>query len=87
MPEVKVTVTHEAGLHARPASEFVKIAKTFSATVNVLFDGRKANAKSILSILTLGASQGSEIIIQADGDDAEAALQALESLIACRFGE
>lgn len=85
MPETKLTIRHDAGLHARPASLFVQTANQFDATIEVSYDDQKANAKSILSVLTLGAGPGAEITIHADGDDAEAALQALEALVQGNF--
>ncbi len=87
MPEIKIAVQHKVGLHARPASLFVQTAKRYKSNINVLYDGRTANAKSILSVLTLGAGQGAELAIEAEGEDADAALEALRSLIATNVGE
>ena len=87
MPEITLTVHHEVGLHARPAAQFVRIAKQFSSDVKVTHGEREANAKSILGVLTLGANQGAVITICAEGDDAEQALAALEALIEDNFGE
>jgi phosphotransferase system HPr (HPr) family protein len=87
MPEITLTVNHEVGLHARPAAMFVKTAKQFSSTIEVAHGQRKANAKSILGILTLGAEQGAIITIHADGEDADAALAALQRLVDANFGE
>lgn len=87
MPEIKLTVNHEVGLHARPASIFVQTAGKFSSDIEVIHGETTANAKSILAVLTLGAHQGAEILIKADGDDAEEALKALEELVLNNFGE
>ncbi|MGD8458357.1 MAG: HPr family phosphocarrier protein [Anaerolineales bacterium] len=87
MPEVKVKVMHEVGLHARPAALFVQTAKRFNADISVKNGGQEVDAKSILSILTLGVSQGTEISISALGDDAEQALNALKTLIENNFIE
>jgi phosphotransferase system HPr (HPr) family protein len=87
MPEINLTIDHEVGLHARPASMFVQTAAEFAADIEVTHGDTSANAKSILGVLTLGAKQGSEILIKAEGEDAEAALQALEELILNNFGE
>ncbi|MDX9865702.1 MAG: HPr family phosphocarrier protein [Anaerolineaceae bacterium] len=87
MPEVKIVVTHKVGLHARPAAIFVKAANKFAADIQVTKDDRTINAKSILSVLTLGVNQGSEITIHAEGEDAEAALQELVALVKDDFGE
>jgi phosphotransferase system HPr (HPr) family protein len=87
MPEVTVKIEHEVGLHARPASLFVQTASGFSSDIEVTHGEVQANAKSILSVLTLGAHQGAEIIISAEGDDAEEALSTLVELIQNNFGE
>ena len=86
MPEITLTVHHEAGLHARPAAEFVKTAKQFSSAIKVAHGEREANAKSILSVLTLGVDQGAVITLSAEGEDADQALEALEALIEDNFG-
>jgi phosphotransferase system HPr (HPr) family protein len=87
MPEVKIIVTHKVGLHARPAAIFVKAANKFVSDIQVTKDDRTINAKSILSVLTLGVNQGSEITIHAEGEDADAALQELVALVKDNFGE
>jgi len=87
---LKIRVTHPAGLHARPASLFVQTANRFSSEVlvqNLTEESDVANAKSILSILTLGVMQDHEIEINAEGDDAKEATKALEKLIEDNFGE
>ena len=87
---LKITVSHPAGLHARPASLFVQTANKFSSNIqvqNLTDDSDLANAKSILSILTLGVCQDHEIEITAEGEDAEDALKALQALIEDNFGE
>ena len=87
MPEITLTVQHKVGLHARPASLFVQTATKFESDITVMHGERTANAKSILTVMTLGAHQGAEITIQAEGDDAEESLAALESLVNSNFGE
>jgi phosphocarrier protein HPr len=87
MPEISLTVTHEVGLHARPASMFVQTAAKYSSEINVTHGETTVNAKSILAILTLGAHKGAEITINAQGDDAAEALSALEELVLSNFGE
>ena len=87
---LKIAVTHPAGLHARPASLFVQTANKFSSDIqvqNLTDNSNLANAKSILSILTLGVCQDHEIEIVADGEDSEQALEALQALIEDNFGE
>ena len=85
--EMTVTLLNKVGLHARPASQFVQTAARFTSTITVLCGARKANAKSIIQVLNLGAKGGSEIIVQAEGEDADAALAALKQLVADKFGE
>ena len=85
-PEVKLIIHHEVGLHARPATLFVKLAKQYSSSITVFCKGKEANAKSILKILSLGADKGSEITIRAEGSDAQQALVALQELVETNFG-
>jgi phosphotransferase system HPr (HPr) family protein len=87
MPEISLTIQHEVGLHARPASMFVQTAARFSSDIEVTHGETSANAKSILGVLTLGAHQGAEIFIKAEGEDAAEALLALEELVKDNFGE
>lgn len=81
MVEREVTVVPEEGLHARPAAEFVKKAKSYSSVIKVIKDGKVANAKSSLNLMSLGAKQGDELTIRAEGTDEEAAAEALLELI------
>ncbi len=85
--EVQVRIRNRSGLHARPAAVFHDLANTFRAEVTVLKDGLRADGKSLIEILSLGAERGAEVMIRAEGEDAEAAVQALVSLIQSGFGE
>jgi phosphocarrier protein HPr len=87
MQEVTLVVEHKVGLHARPAALFVQTAKRFKSEILVRKDEREVNAKSILSILALGANQGAVITIKANGEDEGAALKALQGLVENNFGE
>lgn len=87
MVERSVIVTHKVGLHARPASVFVQTAGKFKSDITVSCEDRNANAKSILTVLTLGAHQGAEIMIKADGEDAQDAVDTLVELVESNFGE
>ncbi len=80
-----MTINHEAGLHARPATLFVKTAGKFEADIRVSYEGTEVNAKSSLQVLTLGAEQGAEITVRAEGEDAEEALEALTELVESDF--
>ncbi len=77
----KLIVKNKQGLHARPAALFVQVANRFEANITVSRNEEKVNGKSIMGILMLGAEQGSEIILEADGKDAEAALGELEQVV------
>lgn len=85
--ERRVTIVNELGLHARPAAAFVKVAGRFKAEVTVGRDEMVVNAKSIMGVMTLAAEPGTELTIRAEGDDAEAAADALVSLVAAGFHE
>ena len=80
-------VRNKLGLHARPASMFVKTATGFTAEITVAKDGNIVDGKSILGVLMLAAGQGAAISVTADGEDASHALHALEILIQDGFGE
>jgi len=83
MPLIKkeLTVKNKSGLHARPAALFVQVANKFDSRITVKRDEEEVNGKSIMGILMLGAEKGSMIIIEADGEDAQAALEELEKII------
>jgi phosphocarrier protein HPr len=75
-----VTLQDEAGLHARPAAQFVKMANRFSSTITVQAGEKTANAKSIMKVLQLGARKGTTITISAEGADEGEAVAALSAL-------
>jgi phosphotransferase system HPr (HPr) family protein len=77
----KLTVKNKQGLHARPAALFVQIANKFDSRITVRRNREEVNGKSIMGILMLGAENGSSIIIEADGDDAQLALTELEKIV------
>ncbi len=90
MKDTMLSVTHKVGLHARPASMFVKMANKFSSRItvrNATTGEAPVDAKSIISVLTLGVLQNHQIAIVADGPDEEAAIQSLSDLIVNNFGE
>jgi phosphocarrier protein HPr len=78
-----VIVKNKQGLHARPAALFVQVANKFDSRVTVIYNNEKVNGKSIMGILMLGAEQGTEIIIEADGKDAQEVLAELEKVVNC----
>ena len=85
--ERRVRLVNEAGLHMRPADQFVRLANQFSAEVRVAKDKDFVDGKSILSILTLAADHGSELTIAATGADASQAVKALADLVESGFAE
>jgi phosphocarrier protein HPr len=87
MVEISFAIKNKVGLHARPASIFVREASKFKSVITVVHGDKQANAKSILGVLTLGINQGSLISVRAEGDDAEDALKALMSLNESNYGE
>ncbi len=87
MREVTLTIRNKVGLHARPAALFVRTAGKFKSKVSAVKDGREVNAKSILSVLTLGAEQGAVVTIRAEGEDEAEAVEALKELVENNFGE
>ena len=87
MVKEKVTIKNDTGLHARPASELVKLASKFKCNVNIVLGDKNVNAKSILGIMSLGAKVNTEIEIQCDGEDEEIALKEIIDAINNKFGE
>jgi phosphocarrier protein len=83
----QVAIVNRLGLHARAAAKLVSCAGGFTSRIELERNGQRVNAKSIMGVMMLAASQGSSILIDANGDDAEDALIALEELIGGRFGE
>ena len=83
----EITVNNEVGLHARPATYFIQKANEFKSGIWVEKEERRVNAKSLLGVLSLGIVQGTTITLIADGEDQEAAVEALATLIENNFGE
>jgi phosphocarrier protein len=83
----KLEIKNKLGLHARAAALLVQTVNRFSAQVSLSKDGQTTDARSIMGVLTLAATQGSKIQVEASGEDAEQALRAVERLIDKRFYE
>ncbi|MGH2495590.1 MAG: HPr family phosphocarrier protein [Ktedonobacteraceae bacterium] len=81
MIERTVKLGSKSGLHARPAAVFVQNAKGFQCQILLSKNEKRVNAKSILSILTLGAEQGEQVVLYADGEDAQMAVDKLAALL------
>ncbi len=87
MKQLDIVIQNPTGLHARPAKVFVTMAKGYKSDIRVFNGEKKANAKSLISLLTLGVESGSAIRIEVDGEDEDAALTALEQAILSGLGE
>ncbi|MEM1098210.1 MAG: HPr family phosphocarrier protein [Planctomycetota bacterium] len=89
MPQASVdaTIINRLGLHARPAMSVVDVAATFSSDVKISNGKQSVDAKSIMQIMMLAATQGTALTIEADGPDADAAVAAIKELIDSKFGD
>jgi phosphocarrier protein HPr len=87
MVERTVQIVNKNGLHARPAAEIVKISSKFQSEITLVKEGMEVNGKSIMGVMMLAAECGSSLVMRADGADADAALDALQTLISNKFGE
>jgi phosphocarrier protein len=85
MPTRELTIPNEEGLHARPAAKFVKLANQFSCEIWVEKDDEEINGKSIMGLMMLAAGQGEVIIVSAEGEDADTALERLSALVNSGF--
>jgi len=83
----EVTIVNKLGMHLRPAQQLVQTVLPFRCDVHLENTNHKVNAKSIMGLLTLAASQGARLTIICDGDDAEEAMSAIVALIESGFGE
>lgn len=83
----RATIVNQRGLHARASRKFASLALAFKSRITVSKDGESADGGSLMDLMMLGAGIGSEIDMEAEGPDAEAALEALADLVADRFGE
>ncbi|MBW3165807.1 HPr family phosphocarrier protein [Ferrimonas balearica] len=87
MLERRVTIINKLGLHARAATRLAQLAQTFDAKLTLTQGDQQATADSVLGLLLLQSCQGKEVLIQAEGPQAEPALDAVCQLIAARFDE
>ncbi len=85
--EKNCTVQNKMGLHARPAALLVQTANKFPCEVTLVKDGQAVNGKSIMGVLMLAASKGSTILVKTEGDQAQAAADAIAALFAKGFNE
>ncbi len=87
MASTEVQIVNKLGLHARASAKLTQVASGFACEVWLSRNGRRVNAKSIMGVMMLAAGKGALIVIDAQGDDADAALAALQKLIADKFDE
>ncbi|MFK4752152.1 MULTISPECIES: HPr family phosphocarrier protein [Oceanospirillaceae] len=87
MVSTQITIINKLGLHARAAAKLVSTAAAYGSTVKIGYPNRMVDAKSIMAVMMLAASKGTDIQIEAEGNDAQPALDALCELINRRFDE
>ena len=78
MEKLSFVVSDPVGLHARPATILVNQASKFSSNINLIYNGKSVNLKSIMGVMSLGVGQGADVTISAEGPDADDALAAIE---------
>jgi phosphocarrier protein len=83
----ELVIVNKLGLHARASAKLTQVAGGFKSDVWLTRNGRRVNAKSIMGVMMLAAGKGASVTVEAEGEDADAALAALRALIADRFGE
>jgi len=87
MLKTEAIIINKLGLHARAAAKLVTLAMNFKSSVEIEFNGRKINAKSIMGVMMLAAAKGSKLSIEINGEDETFALEEILTLIKNRFGE
>ncbi|HMM46996.1 MAG TPA: HPr family phosphocarrier protein [Thiobacillaceae bacterium] len=87
MQQRDVEIVNKLGLHARPSARITQLASTFKSRVFLARNGRRVNAKSIMGVMMLAAARGTTVTLETDGEDEEAAMEALSELITSGFGE
>jgi phosphocarrier protein HPr len=87
MASAEAPIINKLGLHARASARLTQLASKFASEIWLTRNNRRVNAKSIMGVMMLAAGKGSSVLIEANGADADAALKALQELIANKFGE
>jgi len=87
MIKTAITIINKLGLHARASAKLTKLAGTFKCEVFMSRNGRRVNAKSIMGVMMLAAGMGTTVEIETDGEDEQAAMDALLALVNDKFGE
>jgi phosphocarrier protein HPr len=87
MIQSSIQISNKLGLHARASAKLTKLAGSFKSEIHLSRNGRRVNAKSIMGVMMLAAGLGTEVLIEVEGDDEQAAMDALRALIDGKFGE
>lgn len=87
MPQIDIVVSNKLGLHARAAAKLTRLAGQYSSEIFIVRDSRRVNAKSIMGVMMLAAGKGTTVQLQAEGGDAQQALDAIKELFDDKFGE
>ncbi len=87
MIEKQLTIINKLGLHARATAKLIGVTNNFTSSIEIGKDGRMVNGKSIMSVMMLAASQGTLLDFNIEGEDEQAAMDAVEAIIDDRFGE
>lgn len=87
MLQREIEIINKLGLHARASAKLTQVAGRYAAEVWLTRNGRRVNAKSIMGVMMLAAAKGSTVVVETDGADEAAALEAITALVADRFGE
>jgi phosphocarrier protein HPr len=87
MIKSSISISNRLGLHARASAKLTKLAASFKSEVHLSRNGRRVNAKSIMGVMMLAAGLGSEVEIETEGPDEQAAMAALRELFGAKFGE
>lgn len=87
MPAIDITITNKLGLHARAASKLTQVASQFQSEIYIARSNQRVNAKSIMGVMMLAAGYGITVTVDAQGEDATQALQAIKALFESKFGE
>jgi phosphocarrier protein len=85
--EKRLTLVNPKGFHVRPAAMVAEAAALFESEIHLLVEGKSVNAKSTLHLLMLAAEKGTEVVVTAEGDDAQAAVDAIEKVFVAGFNE
>lgn len=87
MPSIELVITNRLGLHARAAAKLTQLASQYKSDIHIARGEQKVNAKSIMGVMMLAAGLGVQVTVEANGDDAQEALDAIEELFENKFGE